>query len=161
MISSMLPIAGAGCCAKTALCEARLATAAITSRRNALRGRPRLSSSTLPPPSALHVGPLVEAAVEDLACELVEEGATRGFPPAGRQQPVAEQRHGQDHADHAATGDLHAHAVEGDPEADELFFRELDESGERVLDRRDHAAGFEDLGLEDAGGEEREQEPAL
>src|SRR5438874_7865958 len=121
MISSMLRIAGAGSSAKSAPCEARLATAAIASRRNALCGRSRLSSSTLPPPSALHVGPLVEAAVEDLACELVEEGAARGFPAAGRQQPVAEQRHGQDHADHAATGNRHVHAVEVDPEADELF----------------------------------------
>src|SRR2546425_7385018 len=161
MISSMLPIAGAGCCAKTALCEARLATAAIASRRNALCGRSRLSSSTLPPPSALHVGPLVEAAVEDLARELVEQRGTRRSAPAGRQQPVAEQRHGEDHADHAATGNRHVHAVEVDPEADQLFFRELDEIVERVLDRRDDAAGFEDLGLEDAGGEEREQQPAL
>src|SRR5439155_21921157 len=99
MISSMLRIAGAGSSAKSAPCEARLAAAAITSRRNALSGRPRLSSSTLPPPSALHVGPLVEAAVEDLACELVEEGAARGLPEAGRQRPVGAQRHGQEHGD--------------------------------------------------------------
>src|SRR5438874_12909115 len=109
MISSMLRIAGAGSSAKSAPCEARLATAAITSRRNALSGRPRLSSSTLPPPSALHVGPLVEAAVEDLACELVEEAAPRGFPPAGRQQPVPEQRHAKDHTDHAALDSRNVH----------------------------------------------------
>src|SRR5882724_3422535 len=120
MISSMLPLAGGGSCAKRARCEVMLATTAIASGaiEPILRSRSRPFESSTPtiPPLRFQLRPLVEAAVQDLARELVEQRRARRSVPAGRQQPVAEQRHGEHHTDHAAAGDRHVEVIEIDAE---------------------------------------------